>query len=349
MRFFTDLHTLIILGCPLWLCVEATRSPQLPITQRGFLTGTTVTVDRSLDMAAAYNVARSVGPITMLWTQNNGVGLYEALTHRNPVSGRTTYDDLRRMGFLPILNLNPWTVQPGKGIVRNDGTGSVDFSDPEFRRRLCEEARRVAERFRPTYFSIGNEINSVYERLGVARFRELAAVEKHLYRTIKAASPSTRVIVVVSYSQLVDESGTPRFALLSHLRGSYDVLGITSYPWRRYAVPADLPEDYYSRLSKHTDKPIAFTEIGWSSDPDQGGSEEEQAKFLIRFLVLTRSLKLEFVNWAFLHDLPETAVTGFVVQRTHLGLGLRRYEGTPKPVWHLFRALADLPGPIGAS
>lgn len=75
----------------------------------------------------------------------------------------------------------------------------------------------------------------------------------------------------------------------------------------------------------------------------KGGSEDEQVEFLMRFLELTKGLRLEFVNWAFLHDLPESSVTGFVVQRTHLGLGLRNYDGTPKKVWEYFRALDDLP------
>lgn len=65
----------------------------------------------------------------------------------------------------------------------------------------------------------------------------------------------------------------------------------------------------------------------------------------MRFLELTKGLKLDFVNWAFLHDLPESSVTGFIVQRTHLGLGLRKYDGSPKKVWDYFRALSLLPEP----
>lgn len=65
----------------------------------------------------------------------------------------------------------------------------------------------------------------------------------------------------------------------------------------------------------------------------------------MRFLELTKGLRLEFVNWAFLHDLPEASVTGLVVQRSHLGLGLRRYDGSPKMVWEYFRALSGLKGP----
>ena len=321
------------------------EKPQLPITHRPFRTGTTPSVDRTKNPAAAYALSKQVGALVMLWVTPNGLGLYEKLSQTNPVARKTNYEAICEMGLVPVVNLNPWTVRPGKGVVRNDGSPSRDFADPQFRQRMCDEARQVAARFRPEYFSIGNEVNSVYEWLGPAAFEDLASLEKALYQAVKAASPSTKVLVVLSYSQLVDLPGEPRFHLMDKLGGAYDVLGVTTYPWKTYATPKDMPADYYTRLAKHTDKPLGFTEIAWSSDPSQGGSEDEQVEFLLRFLELTRGIRLEFVNWAFLHDLPESSVTGLVVQRTHLGLGLRSFEGNPKKVWFYFQALAALEGP----
>ncbi len=290
-------------------------------------------------------LSKQVGTVSMFWVQPNGIGLYKKLAQQNPVAKKTTYEAICDLGLVPVVNLNPWTVRPGKGVVRNDGSASRDFAEPQFVARMCEEARQVAARFRPAYFSIGNEVNSVYEWLGARAFDDLAALEHEVYKAVKAVSPTTKVLVVVSYSQLVDLPGEPRLHLLEKLAGSYDVLGVTTYPWKRYARPHDMPADYYARLGRHTKTPLAFTEIAWSSDPAQGGSEDEQVEFLVRFLELTQGLRLEFVNWAFLHDLPESSVTGFVVQRTHLGLGLRHYDGSPKKVWHYFRALSGLQGP----
>jgi hypothetical protein len=279
----------------------------------------------------------------MFWVTPNGIGLYDQLTRVNPVAKKTNYEVIRGLGLTPIINLNPWTVQPDRGLVRNDGSGSRDFAEAQFMDRMKAEAGRVAKRFQPEYICIGNEVNSVYEALGQEPFDQLAALEKALYQAVKAASPESKVMVVLSYSQLVDLRGPPRFFLIPKLEGSYDVLGLTSYPWKDHASPAKLPPDYYSRLARHTTKPIGFTEIAWSSDRAQGGSEEAQVQYLLRFLELTKGMNLAFVNWAFLHDLPASSVTGFVVQKTHLGLGLRTYEGTPKQAWHCFRALAALP------
>lgn len=318
---------------------------RLPIRRRTFRTGTTPNVGRSGDILAALRLSREVGPITMYWTERTGPGMYDLLSRPNAVSGKTHFETLRALGFTPVLNMNPWTVAPGRGMVRNDGSASSDFGDAAFRRTTCEEAAAIAGRFRPTYLSIGNEVNSVYERLGRESFEGLASLEREMYSAVKAASPETRVLIVLSYSQLVDLSGKPRLFLLDRLKGCYDVLGLTTYPWRKYSTPADMPADYYRRLTRWVRAPIAFTEIGWSSDEEQGGSEKEQADFLVRFLELTRGMRLEFVNWAFLHDLPPESVGGPVVQRSHLGLGLRRLDGSAKPVWRLFKALADLPGP----
>ncbi|MGQ9576331.1 MAG: hypothetical protein ACUVUC_13535 [Thermoguttaceae bacterium] len=317
----------------------------LPISVRAFRTGTTPSVDCTKNPAAAYVLSKQVGGVSMLWVTPNGIGLYKKLAQENPVAKKTTYEAICDMGLVPVVNLNPWTVRPGKGVVRNDGSGSRDFADPQFIGRMCDEARQVAARFRPKYFSIGNEVNSVHEWLGARAFADLAALEEKLYTAVKKASPTTQVLVVVSYSQLVDLPGPPRLHLVDKLAGSYDVLGVTTYPWKNYATAKDMPADYYTRLARHAKTPLGFTEIAWSSDPAQGGSEEKQVEFLLRFLELTKGLRLEFVNWAFLHDLPESSVTGFVVQRTHLGLGLRHYDGSPKKVWQYFRGLAVLPSP----
>jgi len=317
----------------------------LPISERNFFTGTTPTVDQTENPASAYILSKEIGKVFMLWVTPNGIGLYDKLCKVNPVANKTNYQVVCDIGLIPVVNLNSWTVKPGKGIVRNDGYASRDFADPEFVRRMCEEAYRIAARFKPMYFSIDNEVNTVYEWLGEKTFNGLVSLERKLYDAVKEVSPKTKVIVVISYNQLVDLPAPPRFHLIEKLAGAYDVLGVTTYPWRKYATPQDLPDDYYRRLSKYTDKPIAFTEIGWSSDTAQGGSEDEQVEYLLRFLEITKGMQLEFVNWAFLHDLPESSVTGFVGQRTHLGLGLRRYDGSSKKVWAYFQALSQLKGP----
>lgn len=243
------------------------RPGALPLSARTLRTGIRPSVDHTKNPAAADVLSKQVGSVSMFWVAPNGIGLYQKLSQHNPVAKKTTYEAICAMGPVPVVNLNPWTVRPGKGVVRNDGSASADFAEPQFVERMCSEARQVAARFHPEYFSIGNEVNSVYEWLGPRAFAELAALEHKLYAAVKKASPATKVLVVVSYSQLVDLPGPPRFQLVEKLAGSYDVLGITVCPWKKYATPRDLPADYYARLARHTKAPLGFAEIAWSSDP----------------------------------------------------------------------------------
>ena len=47
---------------------------------------------------------------------------------------------------------------------------------------------------------------------------------------------------------------------------------------------------------------MAFVELGWSDSAGTVVTQSAQVDFLSRFLVLTQGLKMEYVNWVFLHD-----------------------------------------------
>jgi hypothetical protein len=56
---------------------------------------------------------------------------------------------------------------------------------------------------------------------------------------------------------------------------------------------------------------------------------------MARFLRLTGSLDLEFVNWSFMHDLPGSGFPNTV--------GLRYANGTAKAGWHRWKELKAVP------
>jgi hypothetical protein len=108
-----------------------------------------------------------------------------------------------------------------------------------------------------------------------------------------------------------------------------------------YETPESMPSDYYARIMNYTrDKPIVFSEIGWtSSELLRGGSEQEQVEFLLWFLEHTRGMPLEIVSWLCLYDLrtveeetnPNAMPSDFV--------GLRYMNGTEKAIWAYWQAL----------
>ena len=90
--------------------------------------------------------------------------------------------------------------------------------------------------------------------------------------------------------------------LIDIFRPKLDVVGLTTYPSEFHASPLDLPADYYTWIHHHiprTDR-VLLMEVGW---PTQGsGSEWEQVQYIARLKDLLKSVNVEVLAWALLHD-----------------------------------------------
>ena len=107
-----------------------------------------------------------------------------------------------------------------------------------------------------------------------------------------------------------------------------DLVVFTSYPEIEYDSIDQMPEDYYSEIAQHTEKKVAFTELGW-----QNGD----GRFIAKFLDMTKDLDLDFVMWIFMHD------TKLIENNPFPGVGLREYDGTPKGAWYAWKELKQIP------
>ncbi|MCE9586057.1 hypothetical protein K8R04_01920 [Candidatus Uhrbacteria bacterium] len=170
-----------------------------------------------------------------------------------------------------------------------------------------------ARREQPPYLGVGNEINFSYTS-GVDR---IAMVDffKETYRKIKEASPKTRVFPIFQLEWMKglkgglfggeDDLASAEWDLIGRFPDA-DLVAFTTYPALAFKSPSDIPVDYYSEIAKHTNKPVAFTEIGWFRvGPKAAGwesSPEEQAEFVKRIPPLIESTKPTFVIWPFLFD-----------------------------------------------
>jgi hypothetical protein len=108
------------------------------------------------------------------------------------------------------------------------------------------------------------------ERVAVA-LHKVAALYKRLYQEVKKVSPQTKVFVSFQwdYFQIMANREPKRISehrkLIEIFRPELDVVAFTSYPGDRYKTPADVPANYYERISEYikpTDE-IHFMEIGW--------------------------------------------------------------------------------------
>jgi hypothetical protein len=111
-----------------------------------------------------------------------------------------------------------------------------------------------------------------------------------------------------------------------------DLISFTTYPTLIYQDPAEIPDDYYTEVLEHTDKPVAFTEIGWlgeSSIPGWESDAEEQAEFVSRFFDLIEPIEPELVMWSFLFDQAEAPISFATA-------GLFAASGEARPSWDVW-------------
>lgn len=289
------------------------------------------------DIVAAYEEAGTISEITMVWTEPSGIGEYEKLKQNRVVEAVRVY------GLKPVVTLNFATIKevPGKGlqyVVDAPEGMEANLSDPEFRERWVEEAGNIARDFKPEYFSLGNEIND-YFYLHPEEMDAYVSLYDEAYAAIKEVSPETKVFVVFSLEHM-EENG--QYEMIQRFNGRSDLIGLTTYPWQEYGDPEEIPADYYSGLGEYTDKPVAFTEIGWPSSAEAGSSEAEQARFLSRFAELTEGMDVEMVNWLFLHEVVVGGVAGAVSRPEAGTIALKRADGGRKEAYAEWVELHEL-------
>ena len=283
------------------------------------------------DLVSAYEELGTIADVAMIWGNPGGIGLYDRLKQNQVVTAVRIY------GLKPVLTLNFHTIKeiPGQGLgVIIDAPQGVapDASDPEFRRLWVAEAKKIAQEFKPEYFSLGNEINDYFYVHPEALDNYLSLFEE-AYGKIKDVSPDTKVFVVFSYNHLIENN---QWNLLEIFSDKADLIGLTTYPWKHFDSPQEIDEDYYSRLNQYLNKPIVFTEIGWPSVD----SEEDQAEFLLRLVELIGKNEVELINWLFLHEMDVSQGIGKHVFSPETGtIALKKADGTKKPVYWVWEDL----------
>ncbi|MEM3031167.1 MAG: hypothetical protein QXH27_05545 [Candidatus Micrarchaeia archaeon] len=319
-------------------------SYELPIGERSFYLGV-VPTPKSIPaitqqgLVDAYAEAGKLGEVTMVWPSGGWHGACQRLQ-----SSRTV-EAVRNMGLKPVINLNFYTIAevPGKGLqVVPDAPAGVNASlrNAEFRRLFVEEVRDCSRMFKPEYLSLGNEVGAFYATNPDA-FDDYVSLYGEAYDAVKQESPGTKVFAVFSLNQLENAN---QWQLIGKFGQKLDLLGITTYPWMNYSSPKDMPDSYYQRLGGYTSKPVAFTEIGWVSASSAGSSENEQAEYLVRFLNLTKGMRVEMVNWLFLHEPAAIGGTAGAMSAAETKtIALKNSDGSEKEVYGVWKDLHNLP------
>ncbi|MEW5995985.1 MAG: hypothetical protein AB1657_00105 [Candidatus Micrarchaeota archaeon] len=234
--------------------------------------------------------------------------------------------------YVPVIEAQFFTQSAGQ-LVRP--------LDEANRRAYKDAAVAFAEEYKPEYLGLGIEVNILYEK-SPSDFDSFVSLYDETYDAVKAVSPNTKIFTVFQLEKMKGLDGglfggennpaDAQWELLSRFPKS-DLIAFTTYPDLIYKNPSEIPSDYYSEIPTHTDKPIAFTEIGWHSAASPAGwesSEDEQAEFVTRFFDLTSGLDMKLAVWSFLYG--QDTVEPFN------SMGLLRGDGTSRPAWDAWRA-----------
>ncbi len=266
------------------------------------------------------------------------LGTYTAWTDSPETAGQipvvvsTVFALATRYQFTPLVALSFFRDDPDGGLEP-----LLSLSDVGDRAKFQQVAVAIAEKYTPPFLALGVEVNSYYER-GPSDFDNFVSLYAETYDAIKAISPDTKVFTIFQYERLRggqffsgDDQNPAQWEVIDRFKSRLDLAAFTTYPFLLYASPADLPADYYTEIAKHTSLPVAFTEIGWPSEPlgpapdsPYGGSQDEQVAFARRFFELTTGLKLSLALWSFPHDPSGEINPAF------LSISLRHNDGTPK-------------------
>ncbi|NYZ77284.1 hypothetical protein H0O02_03135 [Candidatus Micrarchaeota archaeon] len=267
------------------------------------------------DFAQFFTEAREAGDIVMWagdWNELEGQGSPKVVAEL-----ASTYD------YIPLIEVTYYTQGTGQLIRPLDEATKQAYKD---------SAVAFAEKYKPEYFAMGIETNIMYEK-SPEDFEEFVAFYNEVYDAVKAASPNTKVFTVFQLESMKGctfwqenscDSSKAEWDIMGRFKS--DMAVFTTYPCLVFKDPADIPADYYTEISQHTTKPIAFTEIGWYSEaypPGWESSDAKQAQYVTRLFELTDGMDVEVMVWSFLYD-PGT-------EAPFDSMGLLNDDGTERP------------------
>lgn len=212
--------------------------------------------------------------------------------------GRWATTMTREHGLVPVVVT---------GFPTEEGTRSV----PEDSSQLVSEVVGFVEENPVPYLGVGVETNTFLWEESVEEFEKYVVLFADVAAAVHEVAPGTKVFPGFQLERLRglkgglfgDEPTDPEWDLLDRFPAA-DAIGFSTYPGLVFTHPDEMPDDYYSTILHHVDKPIVFTEVGWQAGGDLArwsGTPEKQATYVDAWVPELADVG-DMVIWSFLWD-----------------------------------------------
>ena len=206
-------------------------------------------------------------------------------------------------------------------------------TDTAIQRLYREWVFAVANKLRPDYLGLVAETNLIRAAAPDSVYQALVVMANAVVAQIRAAALPSRLYVSVqvetAWGRLTPGGGGSYQGIAQDLADFPFVaaIGLSSYPYLGgFALPEDLPLDYYSRIAQGTTLPVLVVEGGWPSITVGSvvSSPALQSRYIARQVQLLGQAQARGLFQLTFYDLDLTGVTlppGSVLPLfTHLGL-----------------------------
>jgi len=205
-------------------------------------------------------------------------------------------------------------ADPNDGLSRGEEAPQLRALHRSLAEPAVQEAYRryviaFARRFHPEYIGLAAETNLVRRMASPALYAAVKQTANDAAAGLRAGGSTAQLVASVQVETA--------WGLLP-ARGQYmgieqdladfpfvEVLGLSSYPYFAFGKPADIPDNYYSRLLHDRKLPVMVVEGGWTSaavGPVQS-SPEVQAAYMARLAQLADSVRARAVIQLLFADL----------------------------------------------
>lgn len=275
-------------------------------------------------------------------------------------------EDLRNQVVLAEMNGLAWAfvIDPLNGLNRREFFGlpegwEATFSNPDIRKAFTNFTLWCLREFDPPYLGLASEINT-YMDAHPGDVEHYLRLYREVYAQIKAEDPGTEVFVTFQWDDLNNmfpaaaegrQAYDTNWEQIDLFEPGLDIWAMSSYPYFVFNGQP-IPDDYYTPLADRTDKPLAISEGGFSSNSfgqivsspaAQVGYLEaidgqigDRLAFWV-YLILS-DLNMDSVEDAMrMNGMSEQDIDTLSMFAT---IGLRESDGTPKPaleVWDRLR------------